>query len=201
MQAADCGRAPTEAEPTGRGVLVRDAAQAALALGVARALGQRRPLLLVSPPGAAAWMGAPLFLAGIAAAQRLVPEVPAAAVLDCGAAPGLALAALGLPPEAPLVAVILDPGCPAWGAVASVAAAQGRPLWRATPPCLDLGGAPLGRPEGPPGDPWCGGPAQLPPAGLDAENTAKIARNRARAVEKIGLWLGHAAGDSHRGLR
>jgi hypothetical protein len=118
-----------------RGVRVRDAAEARLALQVAARLRLPFPVPLVSAAGAAAWLGAPLFLAILAEAASAVPGALPFAVLDCGDAPGLALAALGLP----LGAVILEPG-PAFAAVAAAAAEAGTPLWPAAPPCLELEG-------------------------------------------------------------
>ncbi|MEN0074328.1 MAG: hypothetical protein AAGC69_08095, partial [Paracraurococcus sp.] len=69
---------------------MHDAAGAALVLHLAGSDG----VTLLSAPGAAATLGAPWFLAILAAARAAAPGVPHAAVLDCGAAPGLALAAL-----------------------------------------------------------------------------------------------------------
>lgn len=53
-----------------------------------------RPLFLESPPGAAQYWGAPYFQTMIAAAHRSVPAAAFEALLDCGAAPGLAVEAL-----------------------------------------------------------------------------------------------------------
>ncbi|WP_159997341.1 hypothetical protein [Roseomonas sp. 18066] len=165
-----------------RAVTVGDAGDAVLALRVARDLGLDSTVTLVSPPGAAAWLGAPLFLAIIAAAEAEVPGVAAFAVLDCGAAPGLALAALG----SGLGAVVLAP-CPAFAQVAAAAAAAGTPLWPAPPPALAL------RLE-----PGRTGPAGHPPRENGAEGAivAKVAGNTALQAKKIANWWGSAPGDS-----
>lgn len=120
--------------PAGRpAVVVHDAAGAALAL----ALAGPRGALLLSAPGAAAFLGAPWFLAIAAAAAAAHPGVPHRAVLDCGDAPGHALAAL----RAGLRELVLDPACPAFAQVAGAAAEIGARLRPARPPALDL--APL----------------------------------------------------------
>lgn len=126
-----------------RGVIVRSAGQAALALRLARDLGDCGPLPLVSPPGAGRWLGPRLFLAMMEQAARLAPGVAPLPVLDCRGAPGLALAAL----RAGVPAVVLEPGCPAFPAVAEAAAAlRGVALWPAPPPVFDPGpGRSLGR--------------------------------------------------------
>ncbi|WP_207191724.1 hypothetical protein [Paracraurococcus ruber] len=119
-------------------VTVHDAAGAALALGLA---GPRGALLL-SAPGAGGSLGAPWFLALVAAAAASHPDVIHRAVLDCADAPGPALLAL----RSGVAEVVLDPGCPAFGQVAAVAAALGARLRPARPPALDLGALDLRRP-------------------------------------------------------
>lgn len=126
--------------PAMRGVMIRSAAQVALALRVAQGLGRTEALPLLSPPGAARWLGARLFLAMVAEGARQAAEsgapLPAPLpVLDCRGAPGLALAALrhGLP------VVVLEPNCPAFAAAEAVARALNAALWPAPPPTLDLG--------------------------------------------------------------
>lgn len=52
------------------------------------------PVILDSPAGAAGWQGVGWWLALVAALRAEFPAVPFEAVLDCGDAPGLALAAL-----------------------------------------------------------------------------------------------------------
>lgn len=120
-----------------RGVVVRAAAEVALALRVAADCRLPGPLPLVSPPGAAAWLSPPLFLAQITAGQAEAgPAAPEAlAVLDCGAAPGHALAAL----RASVPAVVLDPDLPSFPVLLSAAREVGAALWPAAPPALGLG--------------------------------------------------------------
>jgi hypothetical protein len=71
---------------------VHDLAQARVALAAAAELGV--PITLLSPPGAARYQGVGYFAALVAEARRAVPDAAATAVLDCGDAPALALAAL-----------------------------------------------------------------------------------------------------------
>jgi len=78
--------------PAARAVIVHDVAQARAALGAAAELGV--PITIISPPAAARYQGVGYFAALIEAARRAVPGAAATAVLDCGDAPGLALAAL-----------------------------------------------------------------------------------------------------------
>jgi hypothetical protein len=77
---------------TARAIIVHDLAQAEAALAVAAELSV--PITLMSPPGAAAYQGVGYFAAMVEEARRAVPTAVATAVLDCGDAPGLALAAL-----------------------------------------------------------------------------------------------------------
>ncbi|HWL83297.1 MAG TPA: hypothetical protein VNR89_20285 [Roseomonas sp.] len=125
--------------PAMRGVVVRSATQVALALRAAQALGRAEALPLLSPPGAARWLGPRLFLAMVAegarqaaAGGRLPGPLP---VLDCRTAPGLALAAL----RAGLPVVVLEPDCPAFAAVEAVAGTLNAAVWPSPPPALDLG--------------------------------------------------------------
>jgi len=117
-------------------VVVHGAEQARAALAAAGPRG----LVLLSAPGAAAWLGAPVFLAIVAAAA--VPGVPCRAVLDCGADPGHALAAL----RAGCRTLVLDPSVPAFGQVVAAAATLGATVWPARPPALDLATLDLRRP-------------------------------------------------------
>jgi len=121
-----------------RGVVARGATEVALALRVAASCGLSGPLPILSPPGAALWLGPSLFLAHIAAGRAMAgPGAPEAlAVLDCGPAPGHALAAL----RAGVPVVVLDPGLPAFPMLASAAREAGVALWPEAPPALGLGG-------------------------------------------------------------
>lgn len=102
-----------------------DQARAALALG------QR--LVLVSGPGAALYAG-PLWwraLADLAAAGA--PGLVAGDVIDCADAPGQAMAALRVGCRA----LVLDPACPAFAAVAA-AAGLGAIVLPQRPAVLDM---------------------------------------------------------------
>jgi hypothetical protein len=106
-------------------VIVHSAPQARAALELAAPGG----VTLLSAPGAAAALGAPWFLAITAGT---VP--PSLAVLDCAATPGHALAAL----RAGLRALVLDPGCRGYDAVAGAASEAGALLFEARPEALNL---------------------------------------------------------------
>jgi len=73
-------------------IVVHTQAQAVAALAAAARAG--RPVVLASPPGAAAAMGAGLFGAIVAAARAAHPEARSLAVLDCGDRAGDAMGAL-----------------------------------------------------------------------------------------------------------
>jgi hypothetical protein len=107
--------------------------------GMARAalaLAGPRGVLLLSMPGAAGSLGAAWFLALAEQARDGLPAPPPHwPVLDCGDAPGFALAAL----RAGLRLLVLDPAVPAFPAVAAAAAEVGAAVWRERPPALDLG--------------------------------------------------------------
>ena len=121
-------------QPAPPAVTVHDAAGAALVLRLSGSL-PGPGVTLLSAPGAAATLGAPWFLAILAAARAAAPGVPHDAVLDCAAAPGLALAAL----RAGLRDLVLDPRCPGFAAVASAAGELSARLRPARPASLDLG--------------------------------------------------------------
>jgi hypothetical protein len=74
--------------------VVSSLGEARAALTVARAGGIAA--VLVSPPGAAAYLGVGFFAALIEAARAEFPDVAIEAAMDCGADPGHALAALRL---------------------------------------------------------------------------------------------------------
>src|SRR5262249_19923558 len=79
--------------PRRHAVVVHALADARAALAAGRAA--RVPVLLVSPPGAAAYIGVGYFWAVAEAARAEFPDVACAAVMDCGDAPGSGLSALG----------------------------------------------------------------------------------------------------------
>ena len=73
-------------------VEVASADEVRQAVAAARAAGQS--LVLESPPAAAGWQGIGWWRELVALARVEAPDLDIVAVLDCGAAPGLALAAL-----------------------------------------------------------------------------------------------------------
>lgn len=92
------------------------------------------PLVLLSAPAAAGYAGCLWWRELVAAARAMHPATPALDVLDCGAAPGHAMAALRVGQRL----LVLDPACPAFAAVAAAAADCGAHLLAARPPALDL---------------------------------------------------------------
>jgi len=116
----------------GRPVLVHDIEHCRAALSAARAVG--RGVTLRSAPGAAAWLGPRFFKAMTDAARAEYPEVAADAVLDCGDAPGHALAAL----RAGIPAVRLVAPKPVRDKVADIAGQCGARLDRDRRRPLDL---------------------------------------------------------------
>ena len=104
----------------------RAAMTAAAELGVA--------VTLLSPPAAAAYLGAAVFRHMIAEAARGRPGVEYRAVLDCGGDAGLALGALAQGIEV----VRLDAAEDVRAKVADIAAQSGAALDGETGPALDL---------------------------------------------------------------
>jgi len=102
------------------------------------------PPLLLSAAGAAGWLGAAGWAALVARAGSLFPGVAFRHALDCGAAPGHALAGV----RAGLPILVLDGAHPAWPAVAGAAAAAGVALWPARPAAIGIEGIDLRRPSG-----------------------------------------------------
>jgi hypothetical protein len=94
------------------------------------------PVVLLSAPAAAGNAGCLWWRELVAAARALHPATPALDVLDCGAAPGHAMAALRVGQRL----LRLDPACPAFAAVAAAAAGWGAHVLAERPPALDLGG-------------------------------------------------------------
>ena len=92
------------------------------------------PVVLLSAPGAASYAGCLWWRELVAAARGLHPATPALDVLDCGAAPGHAMAALRVGQRL----LVLDPACPAFSAVADAAATLGAHVLAERPPALDL---------------------------------------------------------------
>ena len=116
---------------------------------VAAALSHGRGVTLLSAPGAALFAGAGWWRALVADARAGWPGAAFDDVLDCGDAPGRALEALRVGQRA----VVLDPGCAAWGAVAALAAHEGAVVLGRRPESLDLAARGAGRRLGA----WLGG--------------------------------------------
>ncbi len=125
-------------------VTVGDMGQAVAVLAAAADVLGGRAVLLLSPPGAAAWLGAQGFAAIVAEAVARVPGVAHLAALDCADAPGPALAAL----RAGLRRVVLAGAHPSHPAVAAAGREVGAQVWPARPAALDLAGIDLARPQG-----------------------------------------------------
>ena len=87
-----------------------------------------RALRFLSIPDAAALLGTPGWRALVGEAHWPL------AILDCGAAPGLALDAL----RQGAAALVLDPAVPAFAALHALAVAAGATLLPARPPALDF---------------------------------------------------------------
>ena len=100
-----------------------DQARAALSPGL--------PVTLLSAPAAALFAGAGWWRALVAAARAAHPATPCADVLDCADAPGRAMEAI----RAGQAILVLDPACPGFGRVASLAT-----VLAARPAALDLDG-------------------------------------------------------------
>jgi hypothetical protein len=92
------------------------------------------PVVLLSAHAAAGYAGCLWWRELIAAARALHPATPALDILDCGAAPGHAMAALRVGQRL----LLLDPACPAFAAVADAAATWGAHVLANRPPALDL---------------------------------------------------------------
>jgi hypothetical protein len=92
------------------------------------------PVLLLSAPAAAGYAGCLWWRELVAAARSFHPATPALDVLDCGDAPGHAMAALRVGQRL----LLLDPACPAFAAVADAAATLGAHVLARRPPALDL---------------------------------------------------------------
>ena len=116
-------------------MIVHGARDVAFALEVAAG----RPIILLSAPGAAGFLGVAGFLAMLAPRGALP-----LAILDAGDAPGHALAAL----RAGVPRVVLAPAVPAFAALADLATGMGARLLPAAPPALDLARVDFGKPQG-----------------------------------------------------
>lgn len=113
-------------------VVIHSLAHAVAALEAAEEAGVS--VTLLSPPDFAAYGGAGFFNAIVRRARAKVPAAKSNSVLDCGDAPGLALAALRAGAEA-----VRFGGRPTVRAkIADIAAAHGARLLTVRPRALDL---------------------------------------------------------------
>ena len=94
------------------------------------ALAPGWPVTLLSAPAAAVWAGVGWWQALVQAAAVAQPATSHHDILDCGASPGRAMAALRMGQRI----IILDPACPAFARVASLGAI----VLTQRPPALDL---------------------------------------------------------------
>ena len=108
--------------------VVPSLAAARAALAAARA-DAARAVSLVSPPGAAAYLGVGYFAALAEAARDEFPEIAIEAVMDCGDDPGWALSALRMG----FSAVVLRGNAGARARVAAIARATGARVLRQAP--------------------------------------------------------------------
>lgn len=98
------------------------------------------PVTLESPPAAAAYLGAAFFLAMLRQASAAHPAARFDAVLDCGDAPGHALAAL----RAGVKAVRLEASAEAIRRLRGIAAQLSATVETEAPEALDLASVPQG---------------------------------------------------------
>lgn len=115
-------------------IVVHDLGQARAALAAARDAG--RPVVLASPSAAAATLGPMVFREIVAAARAAEPGAESLAVLDCGDAAGLALAAV----RAGLEAVSLEAADEVRARITEIAESAGTKLLPSPRADLDLAG-------------------------------------------------------------
>jgi len=115
-------------------IVVHERAHAEAALAAAEELA--RPVVLLSPPGAAAFMGAAYFQAMIARAMSDHPGARVLAVLDCGERAGEAMGAL----RQGIEAVCFRGPAAVAGKLRDIARQQGAAVIETRPDALDLAG-------------------------------------------------------------
>jgi hypothetical protein len=115
-----------------RAIIVHDLATAEAAVAAAAAVGV--PVALCSAPGAAAYLGAPLFREIVDRARAKFPDADAVAVLDCGRDAGYALAAW----RCGIERVRVDVPAPARAAIADIGRRWSAGVESDTTPALDL---------------------------------------------------------------
>ena len=145
---------------TGRAVIIHSLDHARAALAAAERFGT--PVTLYSAEGAAGYAGATWFLAVVAAARADHPTATCEVVLDCGTAPGLALAAL----RAGCRAIVIRGEPALLRKIAAIAAASSARLDPGPREGLDLSRCP---------DPEAAVLAWLAPEAQRAANPARVA--------------------------
>ncbi len=128
-----CRNWKTRLNDTVKAVTVHNLRQATAAASAAADAGRR--IVLLSPRDAAGTLGPAVFLSMIEAAQRAYPAVRLDSILDCGASPGFAAAAL----RHGHTAIRYDG--PAADAIQDIAGQIGATVHRKRPPSLDLAAA------------------------------------------------------------
>lgn len=105
------------------------------AVAAARALDA--PLTLISAPGAAAYAGAPWFLALLDQARSMAPDLAVAGILDCAEDPGHAMAAL----RAGAAVIVFTGEAAVAEKLSALAAESGSAVLRQRPESYDPDGA------------------------------------------------------------
>ena len=122
---------------TGRAVTVISPAQVTAALSAAATTGH--PIILLSAPFAADYVGPAWFAKLVATAAKDFPDAMATPVLDCGDAPGFALAALRIG----ITAICFDG--PTAARIRDIAEQYGATVLAERPKSLDLQALDIGR--------------------------------------------------------
>lgn len=97
-------------------------------------LAFRRPVTLLSAPGAASFAGCLWWREVVAAGRAEHPDVEAVDVLDCADASGMAMGAL----RSGIQRLVLWPEAPGWNGVTAIAERQGGFVLKQAPAALDL---------------------------------------------------------------
>lgn len=109
-------------------VVIHSLADARIVLGI------KRPVTLLSAPGAALYAGSGWWRALIEAAHREFSDVPMLDILDCADASALAVGAISIGQKL----LILEQDAPARQAVTAIAASHAAELLASRPPALDM---------------------------------------------------------------
>jgi DNA-binding transcriptional LysR family regulator len=118
-------------------ITIHDHAQARAAFAAAQEMGC--PLLLLSPPGAAGYLGVSWLAALVSQLRAEYPGVDAATILDCAADAGYVMAAVR---QKAADKLIFTGSRESARRLREIAAAAGIEIMREAPPSLDLDTAP-----------------------------------------------------------